>query len=447
MNVTLINVPDSDVYQKFKRPEIKNLPLGLAYIAGSLEKAEHNVTIVDGCVEQMSIDGIVEKVLNTNPELVGTSATTPVISNALEVLEKIKWNDPSIATVIGGPHISATASQTISDNTNVVDFAVVGEGENTILEIIDYLDGNRDLEHIDGLVYFTKGAICKGNSRKLIDDLDTIPFPARHLFDVGKYVNAIRFDGTKPPISLTSSRGCFGKCTFCGSQTTWGRKVRFRSPQNIIDEIKYCHKNYGSTSFIFVDDTFTANRKHVIDTCKLIIKLPFQVEMFCSSRVDTIDDEKLDWLKQAGCDCITYGIESGDTDILKIMKKNTTVDMIRKAVDITKGHRIKTHGSFILGNFGDTHDTINATVDLAINLGLDQAQFTVLIPLPGTECYEQAIEFDRFKCEPEDFKSFFWYYSVVANMTDGVTDEELLNYQKEAYRKFRLSKSLKLGDI
>ncbi|OYT16007.1 MAG: hypothetical protein B7C24_10190 [Bacteroidetes bacterium 4572_77] len=443
MDVTLINVPDSDVYEKFKRPDIKNLPLGLAYIAGILEVEGHNVKIIDTVVNEISHNEMIEQAAQA--DVVGVSSTTPIITNALNVLKDVKSKNPDVITIIGGPHVSAVPQQVAIEK--FVDFVVVGEGENTISELLTCLDQGSSEYKVKGLYFENEDELIFTGPRELKKDISIFPFPARHLFDVDKYVNEIRFDGKKSPISLTSSRGCMGKCTFCGSNTTWGRTVRFRSPQNIVNEIIYCHEKYGSTGFIFVDDTFTVNRKHVIETCKLICNLPFKIEMFCSSRVDTIDIEKLEWMKKAGCYCITYGIESGNTEILKLMKKNTTVEMIRKAVDITQKIGIQTHGSFILGNYNDTLETINQTIDLAIDLNLDQAQFSILIPLPGTECYKIAQKINAFRCDPTDYKSFFWYYSVVANMTDGVTDKELLDLQKTAYRKWEVSKLQKLGDI
>jgi anaerobic magnesium-protoporphyrin IX monomethyl ester cyclase len=443
MDVTLINVPDSDVYQKFKRPNIKNLPLGLAYIAGALETEGYEVEIIDAVVNKIDYEDIAEEAAWA--DVVGISSTTPTIINALDILKRIKSKNPDVITVIGGPHVSAVPQQVVIKD--YVDYVVIGEGENTITELARNFDFGFPEEVVSGICYMENGEIFFTEPRKLEKDISTFSFPARHLFDVKKYVNEIRFDGKKPPISLTSSRGCMGKCTFCGSSTTWGRTVRFRSPQNVVNEIVDCYEKYDSTGFIFVDDTFTVNRKHVIETCKLICDLPFKIDIFCSSRVDTIDEEKLKWMKKAGCDCITYGIESGDNEILKLMKKNTTVDMIKNAVSLTQENGIKTHGSFILGNYGDTLQTINQTIDLAIDLDLNQAQFSILVPLPGTECYQIAIENNIFKCDPRDYKSFFWYYSVVANMTDGVTDEELLELQKMAYKKWEASRLRKLGDI
>jgi len=438
MNVTLVNSFDSNVYQNFKRLDIKDLPLGLAYIAGQLEKDGHNVTVIDPIVDGLDSNETMDRIIESNPLLVGTSATTPIIGNALEILKEVKHRDSNIYTVIGGPHISATPLETLENNKDFLDFVVFGEGEHTISELVMSLDKGYPLKSISGLGFVDNRGLAKINEKRQLErDLNSFAFPARHLFPVDKYINKVRFEKDDTPhISLTSSRGCVGKCTFCGSQTTWGKRVRFRSVQNIIDEIKQCHNDFGSNNFIFADDTFTTNRKHVIDMCKEIIDLPYSINIFCSSRVDTIDEEKLDWLKKAGCYCITYGIESGDNEILKAIGKNTTVDMIENAINITKQAGIETHGSFIIGNLGDTKETIEKTIQLAFSLDLNEAQFTILVPLPGTVCYEQAIKLKAFRCNPTDYKSFFFYYSVVANLTKDVSDEELIDIQRGAYKRW-----------
>lgn len=436
MKVVLVNVPDYNVYSKFKRPNIKNLPLGMAYIASQLERAEHDVIIIDAIADELEFSEMIFSILAHEPNVVASSSTTPIICSVLNMLREVKLQNSDIRTIIGGPHISATPFETLEKNKEFLDYVIFGEGEHTITELLD--SNFTELEKIKGLGYIYKGVIKINERRELEKDLDSFAFPARHLFPFHKYVNEIRFNGDSTPhISLTSSRGCAGKCTFCGSKTTWGKRVRFRSPENIISEIKQCHNDFGSTNFIFVDDTFTTNKKHVIDVCKLIIDLPFKINMFCSSRVDTICEERLEWMKKAGCYCITYGIESGDDNVLKLMGKDTDVELIKNAIALTQEKGIQTHGSFILGNFGDSKQTINKTIELAIALKLDQAQFSILVPLPGTECYNTALKLNAFRCDPTDYKNFFWYYSVVANLTNGVEDAELIEFQKRAYERMK----------
>ena len=437
MNITLINPSDKSVYVKFKRPKIKRLSLGLAYIAAFLEDNKHNITVIDAEATDMDIGAVVQTTIETNPKVVGVTTTTPLLHIVLNILRELKIHNPNIYTFIGGPHVSALPKETLVENKDFVDFVIFGEGENSSLEIVNSIEnGTIFSKPIDGVGYIDKsGNIVIGSKRELEKNLDNFPFPARHLYNMNLYVDNTKF-GTENYIMLVSSRGCIGQCTFCGSQTTWGRQVRFRSAQNVIDEIKYCTEQFGIYNFVFCDDTFTLQKKHTIDICKEIIKLPYKLKIFCSSRADTICEERLKWLKRAGCYCITFGIESGDDDIIKLMKKNITTETIKHAVAITKEAGIDVHGSFIIGNIGDTKETIEKTIKFASSLNLDQIQFTILVPLPGTECYDKAIEMGLIDSQFNDFESFYLYYSVPVNLTD-VSDEALLEYQKQAYIQWR----------
>jgi radical SAM superfamily enzyme YgiQ (UPF0313 family) len=240
---------------------------------------------------------------------------------------------------------------------------------------------------------------------------------------------------------LTTSRGCPSLCTFCGSQATWGRTTRFRSPESVITEIRKCSEEHRIKNFVFCDDTFTLRKDQTIDICRGITELPFRVNIFCSSRVDSLTADRLEWLKKAGVYCLTFGIESGNNEILKLMRKGITVDQVRKAVALTKNFGIEVHGSFIIGNLGDTEETIEQTISLAIELDLDQVQFSILVPLPGTECFKKAEEMNAFRCHTGNFESFYWYYSVAANMTK-VPDERMLELQKSAYERWQASKKV-----
>jgi len=253
-----------------------------------------------------------------------------------------------------------------------------------------------------------------------------------------RYVDATKH-GNELYTLMVSSRGCPGKCTFCGSKSTWGRVVRFRSADDVVHEMLECAEKHNVTNIVFSDDTFTLQRKHTIDICKKILELPYVYKIYCSSRPNTISVDRLVWLKKAGVYCITFGIESGNDEILRKMKKQTTVNMIREAVEMTKNAGVSVHGSFIIGNLGDTEETIEETIQFAIDLNLDQVQFSILVPLPGTELFEVAKDMNAFRAEPKKYESFFWYYSVPANLT-ALPDERLIELQENAYKRWKTSK-------
>ncbi len=441
MRVTLINPPSGSVYSRFQRAVIKRLPLGLSYIAAYLILNGHVVNVVDAEALDMSPDEAVSAALAADPEIVGVTATTPIIHSALHIIRQVKMNSERICTILGGPHASAMPEETLLANKGCLDYVIFGEGEKSALDVAEATgEGIARHGRIDGAAFLDReGNVVRGNDRPFEKDLDRYPLPARSLFPMDRYLDKTKF-GEEPYTILTTSRGCPFACTFCGSQTTWKRKTRFRSPENVIQEICECVEEYGIKNFVFVDDTFTLQRERTIEICRRISELPYEIRIFCSSRANTISEDRLYWLKKAGCYCLSFGLESGNDMVLKKMQKGITVNSIRKALAMTKAAGIETHGSFIIGYDGETEETIEETIRFSIDLDLDQVQFSILVPFPGTECFDIAKERNAFRCPPDDFTSFYWYYSVPANLTL-VSDERLLALQKEAYERWNASRN------
>jgi anaerobic magnesium-protoporphyrin IX monomethyl ester cyclase len=440
LKITLVNPISGSVYSQFRRALIKRLPIGLAYVASYLETNGHEVSVIDADTLDLEIDGTVEKIMRTAPDAVGVTATTPIINNAFNIIQRIKDRDKRIYTFVGGPHVSAMPAETLQSGRSFLDYVVFGEGEDSCLELVRCIGQNGPLSMpMEGVGYINDdGKIIIGTQRPFKNNLDLFPFPARHLFPMSKYVDHTKF-GDELYTLITTSRGCPYECTFCGSQITWHKKTRLRSPQNVVQELKECVEKYDITNFTFCDDTFTLNKRHAIEICRLITELPYKIRLFCSSRVNTVSEDRLDWLKKAGCYCITFGLESGNDVILNKMKKGINIEMIRRAVAMTKEAGIEVHGSFILGFEDEDEQTIEDTISFALSLNLDQIQFSILVPLPGTECYTHAHERNAFRCRPDDFTSFYWYYSVPANMTK-IADERLIELQRSAYERYNASK-------
>lgn len=377
--------------------------------------------------------------MSHSPRLVGITATTPIIHNALNLLKEIKRRDSQILTMIGGPHVSALPVPTLKENPGVIDFAVGGEGEHSAYEIVQAIEAGVPFQkEIPGIAFWRDGQIISGPCRPREQNIDIFGYPARHLFPMDRYIDTTKY-GQELYTLMTTSRGCPGMCTFCGSRATWGRLVRFRSVDDVLGEIQECAEKFGLRNIVFCDDTFTLQRKRTIEICRKIIELPYKLRIYCSSRPDTISKDRLEWLKKAGCYCVTFGIESGNDEILRRMKKHTTTAMVRKAVRMTQEAGVEVHGSFIIGNVGDTEETIEETVQFALELNLDQIQFSILIPLPGTEIFQLAEETKAFRGEPNNYERFFWYYSVAANFTR-LPDERLIEIQKKAYERWQASK-------
>ncbi len=441
MNVALINPPSGSVYSRFQRAVIKRLPLGLSYVAAYLAGNGHSVNVVDAEALDLTPDEAVSAALKTEPEMVGVTATTPIIHSALHILSEIKASSKKVHTMLGGPHASAMYEETLRTGRGYLDYVIFGEGEKSALDVVSAIEQDGPCRcAIDGAAFLDgEGKVVMGKDRPFEEDLDAFPMPARSLFPMERYLDKTKF-GEEPYTLVTTSRGCPYSCTFCGSQTTWKRTTRFRSPGNVIAEIRECVEQYGVRNFLFVDDTFTLRRKRTIDICRMISELPYKVRIFCSSRANTISEDRLDWLKKAGCYCLSFGLESGNDAVLGRMQKGITIDEIRKAIAMTKRAGIAAHGSFIIGYDGETEETIDETIRFSIDLDLDQVQYSILVPFPGTECFTIASERKAFRFPPDDFTSFYWYYSVPANLTH-VSDERLLKLQKEAYERWNASKN------
>lgn len=446
MNITLINPPSGPVYSKFKRSPIKRLPLGLAYIAAFLEKSGHNVSTVDADTVDLNVDDAAAMALGQSPDIIGITATTPLIKGATEIIRKIKENNPAIYTILGGPHGSSVPKETMSTYRDIFDFLIFGEGEYSAMDVVKAIEsGDPFKSPIPGAVFSGQGnEIVMGSPRQREKDLDNFPFPARHLFPIEKYVDHTKAAfGENAYAMITTTRGCPFDCIFCGSKSTWGRRTLYRTPQNVVDEICECVEKFGIKNIMFCDDTFTLKKDHTIETCRLISELPYDITLYVSSRADTLDDERLEWLKKAGCYCIGFGFESGNDEILEIMRKEETVDHALKAAALTKSYGIEIHGSFIIGNAGDTEETIEQTIQFAIDMDVDLVQFPILVPLPATPSYDMAMEQNAFRCAPDNYEEFYWYYSVSANLTKGVPDKRLIELQKQAYERWNKSREEK----
>ncbi len=429
MKILLVHPPNTSVYKGINREINKSPPIGLAYIAAVLKQNNFNVNILDAEAFNMNETETIKSILNENVNLVGFTVTTPLIYLVKQLCEKLKKENSNIKTVIGGPHVSALPKETLENNA--FDYIIFGEGEYTFLELVQNLNDKKDLSEILGLGYKDKTGLHINNKRHLINNLDTLPFPAYELLPTEKYINMYF---KKKFALMISSRGCPYQCIFCGSSSTFGHNVRYRSPKNFVDEIEYIIKTQKINRFLFTDDTFTLNKQHTIEICKLILERGINIKFICSSRANTFDEERAKYLKQAGCWMITFGVESGDEEILKIIKKGITKEQVRTAIGIAKKYGIHTHASYMIGNPTETLETINNTIKFAYELNTDFAQFSISTPFPGTELWDIAKKNKLIKTE--DFSKYKWNNSVVY-LPPNLTEEDLKRIQKETYSNYK----------
>ena len=281
------------------------------------------------------------------------------------------------------------------EESKYVDFLVIGEGEITLAELIKALENKANFADIKGLVYRDQATseIIQNESRPPIQDLDNLPIPDLSLIenlDIDNYRSV--HARNKRVIYILGSRGCPFSCTFCAAHLVHGRKVRFRNPKKIVDEIEYNQKKYGIGYVGFKDGTFTLNHQWVKELCSEIINRKIKIGFAINARVDTINEDILKVLKMAGCRTIGFGLESGSQRILDIMRKGTSLKQIIEAMDLARKYGFFTVGSYMIGNLGDTKEDINKTYKLARDLKTTSAAFSPLTAFPGTQIYFDALK-------------------------------------------------------
>jgi len=440
MKILLINPPYTN-FEGMKESAGNTMPLNLAYLAAYLRnKIPCQIKILDCEAEGFGYKEIENFIKKSAPDIVGITTLTPPMKHVSKITKIIKIIKPDCKIVLGGVHPTAMPERTLQETK--ADFVVMREGEVTFYELVKGITENKlNPYKINGLCFKDKGGkIIKNQPREYIKELDTLPFPDRDHFDLKKYYSAPtkKVSNEKMVTPILTSRGCTFKCVHCISYVLWQQKIRFRSVENIVSEIEECINKYHIREFNILDDTFTLNKKGLIRICQSIINKNLKIYWVCFSRVNTIDEEMAKFMYQAGCRKISFGLESGSQEVLDLMQKNTTVEMGRKAVEIIRKYGIQAHGSFMFGNLGETKETIKKTIKFAKSLDLDNATFFITAPLPGTHLYQVAVEKGSIT---EDTK---WEeFAPLTNtkpilIQDNLTGEELIHYQKMAFRKFYL---------
>lgn len=370
--------------------KFKNPPLGLAYLASTLESKGYTTKIVDMNplgISMREIDTVINEV---NPHVVGISFMTNQFSNALKLAEKSKKIIPEVPVVVGGNHVSALPEEIMG--YPFIDFAVLREGELTFMELVDSLSkGSTDWETIDGLAFKRDGAIIANRHRDYIHELDCLPFPKWDDFPIKAYSDRILGIGDELPVfSILSSRGCPGRCSFCSSHTVWSRKFRGRSAMNIFNELQFLEDRFGAKHFNFVDDTLTIDKRRLQELCDLIIDANKQFRWIANSRVNTVDIGTLKKMHHAGCRNICFGVESGDPTVRKINGKMITDDQIRNAHRWAKESGLIVSSFFMVGNMGETQRSIDQTITFAKQLNTDHPSCSIATPYPDTRFFKEA---------------------------------------------------------
>jgi len=408
------------------------LPIGLGYIASVLRKDGHDVQVMDLTVHPRSPEEFGAVVKDLAPDMVGFTAVTPTVNMAVEFASKAKEAGVRL-TVIGGPHVTALPDEALEKGVDVV---VRGEGELTMAELAADPAG---FEGIKGVSYMKDGKVVHNPDREFIEDLDTLPFPARDLFPDMRLYKGQPVLGNRTPIgNISTSRGCPYGCRFC-FKALFGRKFRARSAESIVEEWAMLVRDFGVKEITISDDAFTTDAKRVHEVCDLLIKKKLNIPWTCSNgiRVNTATEEVLGHMKKAGCYRVAFGIENGDQEVLKTIGKKITLQQVDDAIRTARKVGIKTTGFFMLGGPWDTIETMKKTIAFAVKVQPDYAQFSIATPYPGSELYDIVRKEGNLLVS--DWGRYDIYETeVYFEMPGRFTRKDILDMNRLAYRSFYL---------
>ncbi|MCU0575803.1 MAG: B12-binding domain-containing radical SAM protein [Desulfobacterota bacterium] len=406
MRIALIATP-------YPLEEAPSPPLGLAYAAAACEAAGATVRIFDFIVSKYSADKL-EAILDSfRPDVVGAGSVTMNQRQAERIIKDAKRIMPSVITLMGGPHVSFDIEGTFRSCPEL-DIIVKGEGEQTLQELIPALEDRGAWHGIRGIAFRSDRDIVVTGPRELIHDLDSLPLPARHLLPVSRYL-ALGY-----PVSIITSRGCPNKCIFCLGRRMVGFKGRFRNPGLVVDEIEHI-LSLGFTRINVADDLFTANKARVRELCDEIKRRGVKFGWSAFARVNTVDLETLKIMRETGCDCVSFGIESGNPEMLKRIRKGITLEQARNAVTWCKEADIMPHASFMVGLPGETKETLHQTQAFADELSIAYG-YHFFSPFPGTTVREELEAYD-IKILTDDWSRYDANSPVV--QTSGLSPEDM----------------------
>lgn len=435
-------------------------PMEIAYIASILEGEGIRCRIRDYPVEGRDAKALRDDLIKFSPDLFLVSCTSPSLDKDLAVCEIAKNVGTEITTIARGAHFLDFDEEPLQKHS-YVDFLIRGEPEYTMLE----LACGRPLESIHGLSYRRDGEFHRTPNRDFIKNLDELPFPARHLVRNELYTRA---DTGQPQATIQTSRGCPYHCIFCLTNTVSGSTIRLRSPDNIVEEIRECIEKYQIKNFFFRSDTFTVEKEWTLAVCKAILNAELTIQWVCNSRVDTLDADRLKWMKASGCWGISLGIESGSPEILDRIHKGTTLDHAREAVRLCKSFDVLSYAYFVLGLPWETEETLKQTFRFSRELDTDLVEYYFAYPYPCTPLYQivtrhglikdlplrsqsapafSPFSLDQKKMETLRKRALIHFHLrprfIVRTLRRTKSPREFMNYISFAYRAYRKNRRIR----
>lgn len=436
--------------ESFKRillinPEREFLPpLGLLYIGAVLEKNRKNVKVIEFLNTKINEEEnvkenykIFRESIRYSPDIIGILCMSSQIVSVKNLIKRYKRELPKIPIVIGGPYAKADPLDLLNSNA---DFIVLREGEKTFPELIEYMQGKRELEDVKGIAFKRDGNFVITKEESHIQNLDSLPFPAYHLIDYNHYIN-LRFFGIRGLWlkcgGIITSRGCPGRCIFCSCKLVHGRNVRYRSIKNVIEEIEFLVNKYKIDGFWIMDDTFTLSEKRVIEFCNRLMEKNLRLKWSCQTRANTFTERMARAMRDAGCVQVEFGVESGSQKVLDILKKDIKINQIKQSFKICHKNGIRPFATIMIGSPGETIEDIQLTRELIKEIKPAHTGYYFTTPHPGTELYDLAIK--NKWINPK--KNIWWIQTEDPTMCINFTKEELIEIRNSLYED-TLNKSL-----
>jgi len=423
----------------------KHIPLGLGYLAAVLREAGHDVIIYDAAIEDLTVDAYLDRAEEQGRpyQLIGITATTPLIPEAWEMAEACKRR--GLTTVLGGPHLTIMPEESFQPPHDAyVDYAFKGEAEYSFLELVNTLEAGKEPGVIPGIHFKRGDELIVSPESPMIPDLDALPFPAHDLFKIDRYTNlqplTDGLDAHARSFTILTSRGCPYKCTFCSKPVT-GDTWRARSVESVIQEWRWLVNGLGATEIGVTDDIWNLKLPRAKELCRRLVEEGLNTVPWVTvhgMKVNHTDLELFQMMKAAGCKRVGFGVENGDPDMLRnVIRKEQTVDMVREAFRNAKAAGLQTMGFFIFGMPGDNEETMEKTIQLALELDPKLANFLLAAPFPGTVMYDMIVE------GGEIFADNWGDYAIHEQkarfkMNENYDSDLVLKKWREAYRRFYL---------
>ena len=424
MQVTFVNPP----YPTGSHRHPPFIPLGIGYLAAVLEKNGYTVNVIDCQALKLTLKEVENELRKRQPDVVGLTSTTLTYKSALEIIKVSKKALPNCLTVIGGSHVTFWDDKALQECPQL-DIVVRKEGENTLLELVQKLEADKSFSDVLGITYRKGKEIVRTPDRPYIEDLDSLPFPAFHLFPLNqfnKYGNII--------FPVMTSRGCVFWCEFCTAVRMFGRKYRIRNPKKVVDELEFLYKKYGEKQYTFYDDTFTVDQTRTEEICNEILKRGLKIKWDCETRVDMVTKDLLLKMREAGCIAVWYGVEAGSQKVRDAMGKGISTQQTFNAFKWTQDAGMIAVASIILGFPGETKETAWESVKLLEKINPDEIGIYIATPYPGTPMYDHVKKMGWLKIH--DFNKYDTATPIFESPT--MSMKELREIHDKAHQSFYL---------